>query len=96
VADLDAAFMQQVLDVAKRQWEPNVHHYGQPDDLGRSLEAPERAMLGRGSTVGDRPVRLDRFSSDTAAGGTYSGAYRDGLRWLCTASGWDKRERDLC
>jgi len=26
MADLDAALMEQILDIAKRQWEPNVQH----------------------------------------------------------------------
>jgi hypothetical protein len=33
-ADVYAAFVQQVLDVAQRQREPHIHHYSQADDLG--------------------------------------------------------------
>lgn len=27
MADIDAALVQQVLDISKRQWKPDVHHY---------------------------------------------------------------------
>ena len=34
VADVDAAFKKQILNVSQRQWETDVHHYDQPDHLG--------------------------------------------------------------
>jgi hypothetical protein len=42
VADLDAAFVQQILDIAQRQREPHIHHHRQADDLGRGFEVPKR------------------------------------------------------
>ncbi len=41
VADIDAALMQQVLNIPQREREPDVHHRGKPDDLGRCLEVAE-------------------------------------------------------
>ena len=34
VADVDATFGQQLLDLPRRQREPNIHHHSEPDDLG--------------------------------------------------------------
>ena len=42
VRDIDAPFVEQVLDVPKRERKPDVHHHRQADDLGRSLEIFER------------------------------------------------------
>lgn len=46
VADVDAAFVQQILDVAQRRRESDVHHHRQTDDLGARLEILERAAFG--------------------------------------------------
>ena len=35
MAKVDAALEQQVLNISQRQWEPDVHHYHQADDVGR-------------------------------------------------------------
>ena len=43
MADVDAALVEQILHVPKRQWEPDVYHYRQADDLRRSLEIAKRA-----------------------------------------------------
>ena len=45
VADIDATFMQQILDVAKGKWKPNVHHYRSADDLGGRLEVAKRGAF---------------------------------------------------
>jgi hypothetical protein len=34
VAGVDATFMQQVFDISKRKWKPDIHHHGQLNDLG--------------------------------------------------------------
>jgi hypothetical protein len=41
VADVDAAFGQQILDLAQRQRIPDVHHHREADDLGGAVEAPK-------------------------------------------------------
>ena len=38
VTDVDAAFEQDVFDLALRQWIADVHHYRQADYLGRTVE----------------------------------------------------------
>ena len=42
VADVDAAFEQQVLDLPQLQRIPDVHHHRQADDLGGTVEITER------------------------------------------------------
>jgi hypothetical protein len=51
--DIDAPFMEQVLHVSHRERETDVHHHGQADDLGRSLEIFERIT---------HPVRLGNYA----------------------------------
>ena len=45
MAQLDAAFVQQILDIAQREREPHVQHDHEPDDLGRGAKIAKR---GRG------------------------------------------------
>jgi hypothetical protein len=58
VADLDAALEQQVLDLAKRQRVPNLHHHRQADHLRRTVEIaegivhPPRLSAGRAGLKG--------------------------------------------
>ena len=42
MANIVAVLEQQILDVAQRQWVPDVHFHRQTDHLGRRVEAPER------------------------------------------------------
>lgn len=46
VADIDPAFMQQVLDIAERKREPDIEHQGQANDLGAGLEVLEGGSFG--------------------------------------------------
>jgi hypothetical protein len=43
--DVNAALVQQVLDVPQRQWVPDVHHHRQANYLGRRLEVAEDAGI---------------------------------------------------
>ena len=45
VADVDAALVQQVLDIAKRKGKTNVHHDRQADDLGAAVKALEKVSI---------------------------------------------------
>ena len=65
VADVDAALMEQVLHVPQRQWEADIHHHRQTDDLGRSLEVADR--IAHPETLRSRAGRLKRFSFDCTA-----------------------------
>ena len=42
VTNVDPAFERQILDVAQRQREPDVHHDHQADHFGRGVEVAER------------------------------------------------------
>ncbi len=41
VADIDATFEQQILDLPQRQRIPDVHHYREANYLGRTVEITE-------------------------------------------------------
>jgi len=69
VENSDPAFVQQILDVPKRQWKPDVHHNRQADDLRAPFEVPERGEFGRDRRQARRLHRLKRCSFD-----------RDGIR----------------
>ncbi len=67
VADDDAPFVQEILDVSKRQREAHIHHHRAADDLGRRLEIAERGALGHSRTLPTplprrKPGSLDRTS----------------------------------
>ena len=65
MADIDPAFMKQVLDLSQRQREPDIHHHRQADHLGRCLEVSEGIPHPR--TLRDALLVLRQFYSDTAA-----------------------------
>ena len=52
VAHIDAALVQQVLDVAQRDRQAHVEHHRQAADLRAGLEGAERARLGHRGRVG--------------------------------------------
>ncbi len=65
VADFDAPLVEKVLDVPKRQREPDVKLDGQADDLGLSLGVAKWGALGHGRKLRNRPTRLKPSSFDT-------------------------------
>ena len=67
VADIDAAFVEQVLDVPQRQREADVHHHGQSDDLGAGLEVPEGAAFGHGARLSASHGQFKPTSFDSAS-----------------------------
>src|SRR6056297_590952 len=67
VTDLDTTLVQQILDVPKRQREPDVHHDRQADDLGRRLEVLEGVAFGHLGTLAGAMPRLKPSSSDKTA-----------------------------
>jgi hypothetical protein len=64
MADFDAAFVQQILNIAERQREPNVQHHRQADDFRAALKALERVRFGHVQTLRGRPARLNLNLSD--------------------------------
>jgi len=69
MADVDAAFVQKILNIAKRKRKPNIHHDGQTDDLWARLEVAKGAAFCHPATLIARPARLNKFSSDSAVHG---------------------------
>ena len=65
VADIDAALVEQVLHIAQRQREADVHHHRKTDDLRRSLEVAE--WIAHPATLRSRAGRLKRLSSDSTS-----------------------------
>lgn len=45
MADVDVSLLQQVLDIAQRQREPDIQHHRQADNLGSGLEVIEGGRL---------------------------------------------------
>src|SRR6056297_446378 len=64
VADLDTALMQKILDVPKREREPDVHHHRQTDDLAARLEVLEWVRFGHAETLASALPRLKPSLSD--------------------------------
>jgi len=65
VADVDAAFVQQVLDVPQGKREPDVHHDRKADDLVADVEILEGVAFCHVPTLRGRPARLNWIPSDT-------------------------------
>ena len=64
VADVDATFGQQILDLSQRQGKPDIHHHRKPDDRGRTVEIAE-GILHR-CKLWNATCRLKLICSDTA------------------------------
>jgi hypothetical protein len=67
MTDINAAFMKQVFDIAKREWKPDIEHYRKADDFGTGFEISKWAVFDHRQTLRNRPAGLNRFSSDSAA-----------------------------
>ena len=59
---LDAAFVQEVLDVAQRERVTDIEHHRQADDFGTSLEGPEGGALGHLTRLGGKVSPLKEFA----------------------------------
>jgi len=64
MADVDAAFAQQVLDISERKRKPNVEHHRQADDFRARLDVSEKAAFGHTRTLASATPRLKPSSSD--------------------------------
>ncbi len=58
MADIDTAFMPKILHIPKRQWEPDIEHDGQADDLGTGFEVAKWRAFGNPATLDLPPARL--------------------------------------
>ena len=67
VADIDAAFVEKILDLSWRQRKANIHHHGKADNFGRCLEVSER--ISHSQTLRDVLSALKQYCPDTACKG---------------------------
>jgi hypothetical protein len=75
MANVDAALVQQVLDIPKRKREPDVHHHRQADDRGGCLEVTKGAAFCHPAKVDGCPARLNQVSSDGVDGSTRTASH---------------------
>jgi hypothetical protein len=59
MADVDAAFVQQILHIAKRKRETNVHHHGQAYDTRARLEVTKGGTFCHPAMLIARPARFN-------------------------------------
>jgi hypothetical protein len=62
----DTAFVEQILDLPQGQREADIHHHGQADDLGRSLEIADEVRDANRERLRSGRCLLKPISSDTA------------------------------
>lgn len=65
MADLDPAFVQQVLNIPQRKRETDIQHHGQTDNLWACLEVAKGAAFCHPAKPGRRPTRLKSVSPDS-------------------------------
>lgn len=66
VADVDAALMEKVFDIPKREREANIHQYAELNDLRRGFEIAER-VLGQIRRLITRIGHLKTISADNTS-----------------------------
>ncbi len=66
MVDINAALVEQVLDIAKRKQEPDVKHHGQADDFRAGFELPKWVGFSHPANLKRRQARLKSVSFDTA------------------------------
>ena len=64
IANVDAALVEQILDIPKRQREADVEHHRQADDLGARLEVLKRGKFCHDRTLAGALPRLKASLSD--------------------------------
>jgi hypothetical protein len=69
MANIDAAFVQKVFHISKRERKPDIHHHSQADDFGARLEVLEWVAFCHPVTLGVPLAHFNQLSSDSAVGG---------------------------
>jgi hypothetical protein len=64
VADVDAALVQQVLNIAKRKGKAKVHHHCQANDLWAVVKVLEGVFFHHKQKLRNRPARLNPICAD--------------------------------
>ncbi|WP_035541919.1 hypothetical protein [Hyphomonas oceanitis] len=65
MTDINAALVEQVLYVAKRERESDIHHHAKLDDLGRGFKVAKR-VLSHFPKLNTRIGQLNSGSADNA------------------------------
>ena len=60
MADVDAAFVQQIFHISKLKWDPDIHHHRQADHLRARLEVLEYVGFGHSVKLNHLPARLHK------------------------------------
>jgi len=79
MADVDAALVQQVLNIPERKREPDIHHDRRAMNFRAAVEILERAAFCHGETLRNRTSCFKANPSDTASPG-YSQKKREGRK----------------
>lgn len=72
VANVDAPLVEQIFDVAKRQWKSKIHHDRKADDFEAGLEVSKRRALGHAVNLSIHPAPLILISSDSVGIGAFA------------------------
>jgi hypothetical protein len=75
MADINAAFVEQVLDIAQRERESDIQHHRQADDFLAGLEILEWIAFCHTGRLGRRQRRLNPVSFDNARFGVLRISY---------------------
>ena len=65
MADIDAAFVQQIFHIAKGQRETDIQHHRQADNLAARFEIAKWIRFGHPERLRNHPARLKQISSDS-------------------------------
>lgn len=64
MTNIDATLLLQVFDIPKRQWEPDIEHHRQANNLGAGFEILKWRAFGHPHKLRNRPARLKQDLSD--------------------------------
>ena len=66
MADVDAAFVQKILNIPQRERKTHIHHHNQADDLWARFKVPEWRVFSHTAGLRNRPAWLKLVLSDSA------------------------------
>jgi len=70
VAHIDPAFVLQILYIPERQWNTDIHHHGEADNLAQRIEVAKWIGFGHHQTLFVRPSRFKLVSSESTSDST--------------------------
>ena len=66
MADVDAAFVQKILNIPQREWRTHIHHHSKADNLWARFKVPEWGVFSNTARLRNYPARLKLVLSDSA------------------------------